>query len=1432
ENSHKLDSVLFHQNTTCLKSQSNSTRSIKQLIEEYTGEINSTDSQDVVNRMCKFKSGFTTGGGKPLDLVSVESIQRAKRLVDAVTRDLQLDESETHAESSNRLTNSPKSGGCDSTIEASSLSANPGAPTNDFSDISTSRPALTLDFIEKKDSAPDSSKSCPDKLLVTPSTGDRCGSTSGNSAIRLGFVSGHGKPLAPGSTESVERARRPVEECFKEPESGNSEACAGLNDQLTPAPITTGPPSMFTSGAGKPLNPVSDEALKRAKRLITECESEPEMPLKVAKLEPQVCRVEHSPEFGSPIVYDLSEASPTLNFDDSFEIPSQIANCADLAYPRSQGLEGERVAMRAEQERKAEACFKSTASTSCQTSSSPQPTPHRLLPDGKPRKVDRQPRMPGLLWRLRRASGVRPKPDSLTYCGHPPSRTDLKFAGDFLSLGDATVLSLKSAVGLRFKLDSESVSVSYLLGDDVDVIPDSQGYAGCAEIARAFVCSPGVTRGLASRQWIIHHYAQLAWRLSSVTLLHYEDILQNVFPRIALPNASVHRSDGAILLHVLLLELKYRYDRELEAAERPAIRKILERDDTPAKRIVLCVSHLEALPSQQYRGRLTDGWYHVDWVPDRLLTGLIQSGRIRVGTKLVTAGAELVQAPSGFGGDVAAATTSDADAHLFGESSSGLALRLHGNSTRPAPPNARLGYASHPPMAHLPPLPLSSLSTDGGFISCVCVLIQRRFQLQYMETCSPDGGSRQTRVFRDPRSERAAERLHANNCQVAFDRAVSDFTSPQGKRLRRSQPTTAFLASLGVDGEALWNAVTTSPDPDLAESGLSALQRDAMLRYKETALQDMVVQAVSKRDVTPLMRLHVAGIHSRDVDRKQEMLLTIWNPTDQMQDALQEGCVVQLTRLQVSCTRANDPFAYAMARGTGGGQLLCLSCGRSTSLRPLKPTEVIKLYQRGRPTGSMRVQEVIKRVYQPRVFLSIGRLKELAVGPSDRPKAVDFTALVVGSKTTSSSTTDSKSDLGVVYLASLRGSDGAEDFTTLGVLRIWGGLERYCLSSVLAEGNRVRFTDVQLRGGCGRFQLDRDFPPEGSSEVNIVSLTYSAASYVTFEGMPRDPTTRRFQTPWQETPQFRVFMQTCMESHFEQFFSGKPPSLLATPSVHQQQTSVETPPPPPPPPASHQSTPLRRSATTSGGRSISSLLRGGTGLFSPSAQLQTTTPISAPPSATAAAASTSSSRTRPRTGLSRPRRSAPLVETTTTSLTPKTPIKRPKSPSLAQSPVATTRPRSKPASPRTPLPQPRAKRPHCSRPKTPLSKAGGCRLSQQLHIKSPLPPSRRARSQPTTPKTPTTRAPCVGSPSTPKPKRPSAVAKAKPLVIPETQLDETSPGASQVCAEVEASSPLNVSIADLVKTRQRRRTTTVSLPYLTSRSLELKPHSKPAGEKC
>ena len=173
------------------------------------------------------------------------------------------------------------------------------------------------------------------------------------------------------------------------------------------------------------------------------------------------------------------------------------------------------------------------------------------------------------------------------------------------------------------------------------------------------------------------------------------------------------------------------------------------------------------------------------------------------------------------------------------------------------------------------------------------------------------------------------------------------------KRGRRVQPKTDFLASLGLDGEALWNAVNNALDPGLAESDLSVAQRDAMLRYKETAMQEIFAQSISKREVS-IDAYFLAAVYwfglvllqnnflcignaatapsgrwcsSRGHQKALwysctylfiynlfcsttlfflsiELPLTLWNPTDEMLDLLQEGSVAQFSRLQVCVYRA------------------------------------------------------------------------------------------------------------------------------------------------------------------------------------------------------------------------------------------------------------------------------------------------------------------------------------------------------------------------------------------------------------------------------------------------------------------------------------------------------------------------------------------------
>lgn len=94
--------------------------------------------------------------------------------------------------------------------------------------------------------------------------------------------------------------------------------------------------------------------------------------------------------------------------------------------------------------------------------------------------------------------------------------------------------------------------------------------------------------------------------------------------------------------------MKYRYDREIDKVQRSAIRRIVERDDAAAKRMVLFVSRIME-QSLEYSLELSDGWYAVrTHTLDAVLSNAISKKKIVVGTKLVIQGAELIGIEEGY----------------------------------------------------------------------------------------------------------------------------------------------------------------------------------------------------------------------------------------------------------------------------------------------------------------------------------------------------------------------------------------------------------------------------------------------------------------------------------------------------------------------------------------------------------------------------------------------------------------------------------------------------------------------------------------------------------------------------------------------------------------------------------------------------------------
>ena len=364
----------------------------------------------------------------------------------------------------------------------------------------------------------------------------------------------------------------------------------------------------------------------------------------------------------------------------------------------------------------------------------------------------------------------------------PPGRYSLE---QLHSLGvhpSVVEVSVRSAVEFKFG-GFQYFSAAVLNGSPVCVgdgamlrLKDS--FAGVSEFWEAFSQSPGVDPKLISFEWFANHYKWVVWKLAS---------LEVAFP---------HQFAGQCLTpDWLMVQLKYRYDREIDRAERSAFHKIFEQDDIPSRTMVVCVSavDMEKLNSTEHCDKnssktekdgplvdgdnslssnppcieVTDGWYSMPAVLDTPLERMVRCGKISLGTKLITYGAEIL------GG-------SDPTPPL--EAPASLALRLHGNSTRRARWFSRLGYQRLP---HPFPVPLMSVFPDGGLVGRVDVVVVRVYPLVCMEKV--EGRS----IFR---KERVEARLRASH-EAARQREIEKICA----RVQKD-----FEEEMAKEGECVW----------------------------------------------------------------------------------------------------------------------------------------------------------------------------------------------------------------------------------------------------------------------------------------------------------------------------------------------------------------------------------------------------------------------------------------------------------------------------------------------------------------------------------------------------------------------------------------------------------------------------------------------------
>ncbi|XP_071990489.1 breast cancer type 2 susceptibility protein isoform X2 [Engystomops pustulosus] len=469
------------------------------------------------------------------------------------------------------------------------------------------------------------------------------------------------------------------------------------------------------------------------------------------------------------------------------------------------------------------------------------------------------------------------------------------------------------------------------------LVPSEDLTAGREEFYRALCDTPGVDPKLISPEWVYNHYRWIVWKLAAMEVM---------FPMIF--------ASRCLTPSRVLLQLKYRYDVEVDKCRRSAVRKIMERDDTAAKTLVLCISkvltlgHSENSDTKQTSAMIevTDGWYGIKALLDPALSSLLRKGRLFPGQKIMVHGAELV------GSD---------DACTPLEAPESLMLKIAGNSTRPARWFVKLGYFPDPrPFC----LRLSSLLADGGIAGCVDVLIQRIYPMQWMEKMGNG-----TYMFRNERAEEKEAERHAarqqRSLEALFAKIQDDYEKQQvavKRRPRRQSLSEQQILAL-QDGAELYDALQNEPDPSYLESCLSSDQLRALNHHRQLLNDKRQAQiqadfrkaiesseqetgSSTRREVTPVWKIRITDY--KDPDSTSAYMLSIWRPLPDVVSLLKEGGRFRMYQLAASQSRGKSDTAAVQLTAT-----------KKTQFQQLQPLQDIleQIYTERQVTEFSQFQE-------------------------------------------------------------------------------------------------------------------------------------------------------------------------------------------------------------------------------------------------------------------------------------------------------------------------------------------------------------------------------------------------------------------------------------------------------------------------------------------
>ena len=487
---------------------------------------------------------------------------------------------------------------------------------------------------------------------------------------------------------------------------------------------------------------------------------------------------------------------------------------------------------------------------------------------------------------------------------------------------NSVLLKISSANAPKLRFDEQTGLPCAMFG--------AGNASGCKMVGnvqdlRRDLISKGCDQALLVDKWIINHFGWIIWKLAC-TERRYPQALAGKY----------------LTYEHVLSQLKGRYDREIASAKRPALRIILNRDASAGRLMILCVTQIHRFrikigsddpnsgqesnsprPSssksfrEELRLELTDGWYSIQAVLDSHLQSFIEQDKIKVGTKLLVAGAELAGSEDGV-------DPLDAS-YQPSRSSCPVALKLVANATRRAKWDSRLGFVkptrqiqSHDGLLLI--RTMGDVIPGGGSLPLMDLIICRRFPRSFLEK-GPDGTStilteaqeeRRRREF-DERRHREMEKI-SEAAEKECTREVDEQAPEQWRKMMASNAMCDYYEGLSRDDKAI---------VDRWEERRSTMINDMTRRMIDAKMQSNVSLF---RSSTPFLRITVKSLQdpppqtcAADEDEDKERIipnqpsatLTVWRMTEDQSNVLKEGTVIRIKDLAVKSELRDEMLQFS-----------------------------------------------------------------------------------------------------------------------------------------------------------------------------------------------------------------------------------------------------------------------------------------------------------------------------------------------------------------------------------------------------------------------------------------------------------------------------------------------------------------------------------------